>query len=494
MIYLILQLSIITGVIWLTVTFIPGSSQTKRNYIAVGFVICWLALINAVFSSHMINHTIEYRLLSAPLPNSITESILPATEAKKLTAIEQTTTQGLQHSSLKQSTGQVFNWQKVFSILWLLGFLVFSHRWVRQIQKIYLIRSQGQVIKGFDVDMKMYWSSQTEVPFLYAGKSSFIIIPAHMKQWSKTNIQHIIDHELCHYQRKDHWILWIAVITQSVFWFHPLIHVLAKRQKQLIELACDQQLLANGVDPVAYSETLLSCVRNTKTNQPVVAMANKPAQIKIRIQSLLNTSPGLSQSKWSWPLLMVPISMTACVNLGQTDFVAAEQMIELVSYDLQPYDQLGVGQVQVVAFYDGLIEQPTHVSLELKNAENQVSWLKLGPLKKFDEYIHTWQFELKSGVSFTNRYQVNGAQPDGVVDGVALGLLIANSDNEVNGFKSKESTPIGKKPNVVCAWPLGLLDENLIKVLPQITANNPDSVERIICGAQLVSDGTYQLK
>ncbi len=240
-----------------------------------------------MFSSHWYNYEFSnsipqetsYPLIHAKNPE---KNVFLETESNK-----QPTGIALNLSDSQPSTKKSFNWMIFFKLVWMIGFILFTFKWIYQIKNIYLIKKQARIMKASNNKFKIYWSQLSEVPFLFVGKFIFIIIPEHMQQWPKENIKHIIKHEKCHYHRKDHWVLWISVLTKSVFWFHPFIHILAKKQQHLIELACDQQLLASGADPISYAETLLSCVYNCEQDRPVVAMANKPSQIKIRISSLL---------------------------------------------------------------------------------------------------------------------------------------------------------------------------------------------------------------
>ena len=142
-------------------------------------------------------------------------------------------------------------------------------------------------------------------------------------------------------------------------------------------------------------------------------------------------------------------------------------------------------------FYDGKDEENTHIRFKLRN-DKETSWLTLGPLKKFNDYIHTWHFQLKNQARFTGEYEIIGVIPDGVVDGVAVGLLGTDLDGQFNHLKSK-STQASEIINILCSWPLALPYEEIVPVLPQITENNPDSVRRLLCGAQLVENGVHQL-
>ena len=99
---------------------------------------------------------------------------------------------------------------------------------------------------------------------------------------------------------------------------------------------------------------------------------------------------------------------------------------------------------------------------------------------------------MNDGVNFTGEYEVTGVVPDGVVDGVAIGMIGMDFDGNLNILKS-EGEIQNETPNFVCSWPLGLYDDELVPSLPQLSSDNPDSVRRLLCGSQLVGNGSHLL-
>ena len=53
----------------------------------------------------------------------------------------------------------------------------------------------------------------------------------------------IFRHELAHYKRRDLWTKWVFLLAQSVHWFNPLVHILAKKANLDLENACDDTVL-----------------------------------------------------------------------------------------------------------------------------------------------------------------------------------------------------------------------------------------------------------
>ena len=49
-----------------------------------------------------------------------------------------------------------------------------------------------------------------------------------------------IRHELVHKDRHDNWILLLTTLLRDVIWWNPVMHLLHRRCRELIELSCDE--------------------------------------------------------------------------------------------------------------------------------------------------------------------------------------------------------------------------------------------------------------
>lgn len=75
--------------------------------------------------------------------------------------------------------------------------------------------------------------------------------------------RHVLTHELCHWQQRDH--IWAAARTLCLilYWFDPLVWLAAAASREDCELACDErtvQALGEG-ENLAYGQTLVELVR-----------------------------------------------------------------------------------------------------------------------------------------------------------------------------------------------------------------------------------------
>ncbi|MEM7362610.1 MAG: M56 family metallopeptidase [Pseudomonadota bacterium] len=80
-----------------------------------------------------------------------------------------------------------------------------------------------------------------------------------------------IRHELVHKDRHDNWILLLTTFLRDVIWWNPVMHLLHRRCRELIELSCDEVCQQRDE---RYREALAAAVlEGTHTHHSLVASA-----------------------------------------------------------------------------------------------------------------------------------------------------------------------------------------------------------------------------
>lgn len=497
----LIQISLISLIAWLYLIFNKSSAYGLRVKV-VSFCLLISLLVPVIYMSPVTFNEINF-VINADQPHEVVPNWVgrsePASTFETKSVLIDNDTEILSNKLQSQTvSSDVFKLLvNCLVIIWLVGA---SYQIVKKMSLFFRLKkivSNSKSVHDHNFDIAVKSSHETEIPFLYAFARKVVILPETMMQWPEQRIGHVITHEMCHLRRKDHWHLWLIHMIQVVYWFHPVLGYLCHRQQQEIELACDQLVLDQGVDGLSYSETLLACAAQQRQFNNVLSISPKPKQIKIRMQSVLkhNMSNSRKFVRRTLAFAVVMMVLVGCVDFKAVTTVPASTMIQLIGYDVPTLKDglLDKNQVIISAWYDGAENGQTAVEVELKNKENQVSWLSLGPLKKFSEHIHTWNFLLKEGAFLTGSIKIKGVEEDGVIDGIAIGILSVDEKQNISVTQSKSDWAQGSTPNMVCAWPLGLSEPELLKLLPQLTVNSPDAVERIICGSQLLQNGEFQL-
>ncbi|MBT5704751.1 MAG: M56 family metallopeptidase, partial [Verrucomicrobia bacterium] len=122
--------------------------------------------------------------------------------------------------------------------------------------------AECQKLVGVERKVALLSVDQMRIPAVFGIIKPRILLPEQLvKQLSRTELKHILLHELCHVRRGDALIGLLASLVATVHWFNPLVWF-ANRQFSLVrELLCDRSVLRalKGApeSEQSYGETLL---------------------------------------------------------------------------------------------------------------------------------------------------------------------------------------------------------------------------------------------
>lgn len=115
----------------------------------------------------------------------------------------------------------------------------------------------------------------------------------------------IIAHELAHVARLDWAKLLAARLACALFWFNPLVWMLARESHQLREEAADDAVLLADIDGPDYASLLVGAARHDNQGALLAAHGVAPAQnsLKRRITRVLDGSLKRGPASASWVLM-----------------------------------------------------------------------------------------------------------------------------------------------------------------------------------------------
>jgi beta-lactamase regulating signal transducer with metallopeptidase domain len=131
-----------------------------------------------------------------------------------------------------------------------------------------------------------------------------IVIPAALldeltaEQWRL-----VLLHELLHWQRRDLWFGWLQVLSQGLFWFHPLVWWAAGQLRQQRESACDEAVLwREGSAPQSYGEAIVRVLTASRGRSLVagslVGIFERGGQLQDRLEEIMTYEPRKRQFGW----------------------------------------------------------------------------------------------------------------------------------------------------------------------------------------------------
>lgn len=133
-------------------------------------------------------------------------------------------------------------------------------------------------------------SASVGVPVVWGFVRPVLLLPPGARTWTREQLRVVFLHEVAHVARHDGAGLLLARVTTALFWFHPLVWVLARTSRRECERCCDDLVLAAGERPTDYAESLLAIVRSMTRSDPFAGVAPALAQrsnLEGRLRSIL---------------------------------------------------------------------------------------------------------------------------------------------------------------------------------------------------------------
>jgi beta-lactamase regulating signal transducer with metallopeptidase domain len=102
-------------------------------------------------------------------------------------------------------------------------------------------------------------SPATTSPWLSGIRRPRIVLPtAGQGGWPSAGSELMLAHELAHVQRRDLLWNWLPAVSQTLFWFHPLVWLIGHEWRLAQEMACDEAALqVTNTTPADYCDMLL---------------------------------------------------------------------------------------------------------------------------------------------------------------------------------------------------------------------------------------------
>lgn len=136
----------------------------------------------------------------------------------------------------------------------------------------------------------------------------------------------IIAHELAHVARLDWAKLLAARVACAVFWFNPLVWILARESHQLREEAADDAVLMADIDGPDYATLLVGAARHDNQGALLAAHGVAPGKdsLKRRITRVLDGSLKRGPASASWMLMSLVMLATVTAPLAAFSATPAE--------------------------------------------------------------------------------------------------------------------------------------------------------------------------
>ena len=162
-----------------------------------------------------------------------------------------------------------------------------------------LARAQRRM--GFKHGTALLTSNELPSPISWGVVRPVILLNTEAAQ-SHDEAEAIITHELAHVANLDWAKLLLSRVAVAIFWFNPLVWLLAREAHQLREEAADDAVLATDIEDTDYARLLVGVARHECRGLLIGAHGVAPAKNSLarRVKRVLDGAVKRAPGGWRW--------------------------------------------------------------------------------------------------------------------------------------------------------------------------------------------------
>ncbi len=182
----------------------------------------------------------------------------------------------------------------LFGYIWILGVvLLFGYKVIKY--KVFLknILKNSRKIHLDNIQtgkIQVRVTDSVKSPFVIKWRNPVLILPD--KDFTQTQLQNILVHELTHVKRHDVIYKWVVTLCKCVHWFNPCMYLIANKIEKDCEISCDEASVKSmsNTQKKSYADTILSFAFEYGRPAPfTTSMASNKETLKNRLLAIKNS-------------------------------------------------------------------------------------------------------------------------------------------------------------------------------------------------------------
>ena len=240
-------------------------------------------------------------------------------------------------SPVSSSNAQPQRIAELATLLWLIGSCVLALRLIADVLRLQQLRRSAipwlearAMLKSLlqqagvqrTPDLLVHESLVT--PITFGSLKPAIILPSAAREWSSTDLQRALVHEIEHIRRAD-WATQLLARTVCIgYWPNPLAWVAWRRLALEAERACDDAVVLQ-MESSAYAEQLVALARRVSSfgGLPSIAMAGR-SDLSARINAILNATQRRGRAGSFTAAVVLLIAVVAGAGLARIQPAVAQ--------------------------------------------------------------------------------------------------------------------------------------------------------------------------
>jgi beta-lactamase regulating signal transducer with metallopeptidase domain len=218
-------------------------------------------------------------------------------------SVEQTTSQS---AAASLANSKPFDTASSLLLIWLVGILVSSGPSVIGLISLCNLRRRAdpvtdrnwlELLDQISARLRLkrpvllLKSASRRMPMTWGLFRARVLLPAEANKWAVEWRRAVLLHEIAHVKRWDYLTNLLTQIACSLYWFNPLVWLLARSMVAEREQACDDLVLQQGTKADGYAQQIIELAgrvkRRTLASFSAVAMA-RPTRLETRIRAIVD--------------------------------------------------------------------------------------------------------------------------------------------------------------------------------------------------------------
>ncbi|HEX6716521.1 MAG TPA: M56 family metallopeptidase [Pyrinomonadaceae bacterium] len=252
-------------------------------------------------------------------------------------------------------------WAKIMIFIWLTGALLVLLRPLIGVIRLRRIVNDATELRGESLSRLVHDLSKQlnipEPPRIMIGQqaimpmtlgvlSPILLLPKDAEHWTTERCRVVVLHELLHVKRRDVLTRMLAQITCALHWFNPLAWYAWFQLRKEQEWACDEQVLATGINAPDYASHLFEIARSFRSpgwSAGTATGISSGAKLEDRLTAILKPRRvgyrGASVMVFSIAVMaavVVPVFASSLVRAETDSKVAATPLLNLQTEESAP--------------------------------------------------------------------------------------------------------------------------------------------------------------
>lgn len=154
------------------------------------------------------------------------------------------------------------------------------------------------------------------------------------EDYSRTELEMIVRHELIHWRRKDLWYKFLLILAKSIHWYHPAVWLMVHRANRDLEISCDAAAVQDedAAYRKAYSLMILQEAERQMKKQAALTtcFTEGKAALQERVVEIMNKNKRKKGMALIAMTLILAMSCGCLVSYGGSDTADAQTDMALV--------------------------------------------------------------------------------------------------------------------------------------------------------------------